>query len=135
MISFPDRVEQQNDLSFQAERGIRQEESASSLIWIAVYDILLEWIYPANQLLYTSETQVSYSNDNTKNTKINAYADNLCTITGGPNDVYMHTRQAKWLSAFCAFTGLKLHPKKIKQTIVGPVCKHHLKHLKVYNHQ
>jgi hypothetical protein len=49
--------------------------------------------------------------------------------------IYIHTLQAKWLSAFCAFTGLELHPKKIKPTIVGPVRKNHLKHLKVYNHQ
>jgi hypothetical protein len=135
MVSLSDQDEQQSDLSFQAERGIGQGESASSLMWIALYDILLEWIDPANRFLHTSETQLSYSNEDIEKTKMSAYADDLCTITGGPNGAYMQTLQAKWLSAFCAFTGLELHPKKIKPTIVGPVRKHHLKHLKVYNHQ
>jgi hypothetical protein len=47
----------------------------------------------------------------------------------------MQTIQAKWLSAFCAFTGLVLHSKKIKPTIVGPVHAQHMPFLKVYDHQ
>jgi hypothetical protein len=31
----------------------------------------------------------------------------------------MQQLQAKWLSAFCAFSGLTIHPGKIKATIVG----------------
>jgi hypothetical protein len=40
------------DLSFSAERGIGQGESASSLMWTALYDILLEWIDPANRQMH-----------------------------------------------------------------------------------
>jgi hypothetical protein len=54
VVSLSDQDEQQSDLSFQAERGIGQGESVSSLMWIALYDILLEWIDPANRFLHTS---------------------------------------------------------------------------------
>ena len=66
-----------------------------------------------------------------------AYADDLCTMmtTGGINKAYMQTIQANWLSAFCAFAGLVLHPKNIKPTIVGPVHQYHLRALTVYDHQ
>jgi hypothetical protein len=40
----------------------------------------------------------------------------------------MQQLQAKWLSEFCAFYGLTLHPGKIKATIVGKIDpKHELK--------
>jgi hypothetical protein len=39
-------------LAFQAERGISQGKSASSLMWTVLYDILLEWINPANRNLH-----------------------------------------------------------------------------------
>ena len=68
-------------------------------------------------------------------TTISAYADDLCTITKGPRAAYMQTLIAKWLSAFCAFLGLILHPKKIKPTIVGPIYAHHLPNIRVYDHQ
>jgi hypothetical protein len=34
------------ELSFKAERGIRQGVSASSLQWTLMYDMVLEWINP-----------------------------------------------------------------------------------------
>ena len=46
----------------KAERGIGQGESASSLMWIALYDMLLEWIDPANRFLHIGE-QETYSNE------------------------------------------------------------------------
>ena len=135
MVSLVDNDENKKDLSFQAERGIGQGESASSLMWIALYDMLLEWIDPANRFLHNSEKESKYSEEDIIKAKMAAYADDLCTITGGPRGAFMQTLQAKWLSAFCAFTGLVLHPKKIKPTIVGPARAHHLPFLKVYDHQ
>jgi hypothetical protein len=55
---YPGQDEQQSNLLFQAKQEIGQEESASSLILIASYDILLEWIDPANRFLHISETRV-----------------------------------------------------------------------------
>ena len=37
---------QNTDLAFTAQRGIGQGESASSLVWVAIYDILLDWLTP-----------------------------------------------------------------------------------------
>jgi hypothetical protein len=48
MVSLPDRDEQHKYLLFQAERRIGQGESASSPMWITLYNIILEWINPAN---------------------------------------------------------------------------------------
>jgi hypothetical protein len=39
-------------LGFTAERGIGQGESASSLLWVALYDILLDWLNPQNRWLH-----------------------------------------------------------------------------------
>jgi hypothetical protein len=37
----------------------------------------------------------------------------------------MQQLQAKWLSAFCAFSGLTIHQGKIKATIVGKIHRRH----------
>ena len=50
-----------------------------------------------------------------------AYADDLTTKTGGPRGLKMQQYLANWLSAFCAATGLVVHPAKIYPTVVGPV--------------
>ena len=109
------------ELSFQTERGIGQGESASSLMWTALYDILLEWIDPANRHLHVAERDIHYTDEDITHTKLNAYADDLATLTGGPRAEYMQQLIATWLSAFCAFTGLVMHPAKICSTILGPV--------------
>ena len=123
----------ESDLAFHPERGIGQGESASSLMWTALYDILLEWIDPANRQLHAAEN-LTYSDEDVRNTKMNAYADDLCTITSGQRAGMMQQLQATWLSAFCAFTGLVMHPKKIKPTIVGPIPTFFLPHIRVYDH-
>jgi hypothetical protein len=46
--------------------------------------MLLEWIDPANRFLHTGET-ATYSNEDARKARMAAYADDLCTITGGPN--------------------------------------------------
>ena len=42
MVSLPDRDDVQKDLSFQAEQGIGQGESASSLMWVALSTRLID---------------------------------------------------------------------------------------------
>ena len=111
------------DTSFTAHRGIGQGESASSLLWIAMYDILLEWIDHTNLTLHTAEdlpAQPGYTAAGAKKSNPQAYADDLNTMTAGPNARYMQQLQATWLSAFCAFTGMEMHPDKIHATTLGP---------------
>ena len=107
------------DLAFQAERGIGQGESASSLMWTALYDILLEWIDPLNTDLHQHET-LHYTRKDADNTSATAYADDLATKAEGPRREEMHQLTTTWLSAFCAFAGLGIHPAKVKPTIIGP---------------
>jgi hypothetical protein len=86
-----------------------------------MYDILLEWIYPRNTDLHVAEDIMgTFSADDIVQTVINAYADDLATITGGPRAEEMQQLQSDWLSAFCAFTGLTMHPTKIHATTIGP---------------
>ena len=112
------------DLGFTAHRGIGQGESASSLQWVALYDILLEWIDPRNTHLHEAEDLPPLQQVDLDTTIINAYADDLATITGGPRAADMQQQQATWLSAFCAFTGLTMHPRKIIATTIGPPMTH-----------
>ena len=121
-------------LGFTADRGIGQGESASSLLWVAMYDILLEWIDPRNVHLHADEvSDRPFSADDIRRAIINAYADDLATITGGPRAADMQQQQAVWLSAFCALTGLVMHPAKIHATLLGPLPPGPLPTLSVYN--
>ena len=43
------------ELSYEAERGIGQGESASSLQWTVLYDMVLEWIDPRNRRLHQNK--------------------------------------------------------------------------------
>jgi hypothetical protein len=56
-------------LPFQVERGIGQGKSASSLMWTVLYDILLEWIGPANRNLHTAELDLDYDQYDIERTK------------------------------------------------------------------
>ena len=109
------------NLAFQAQRGIGQGESASSLMWTALYDILLEWIDPNNLHLHQDEQLPYSSKDIIDNTGSTAYADDLATFAKGPNAHVMHQLTTTWLSAFCAFAGLVIHPAKVKSTLLGPI--------------
>ena len=122
-------------MHFQAQRGIGQGESASSLMWTALYDILLEWIDPSNRHHHTAETTTKYSDEDISETHPGAFADDLVTITGGPHPSKMQQIQAVWISAFCAFSALEMHPDKIKSTIVGPIPQHHAKYITIYDRQ
>ena len=91
------------ELGFQAERGIGQGESASSLMWTALYDILLEWIDPANRHLHVAETGLEYDEEDIRLTKNNAYADDLATLNdrGTSSRVYAATHCDMAIGILC----------------------------------
>jgi hypothetical protein len=105
---------------FVPERGIGQGESASSLMWTALYDMLLEWIDPANLMTLHSEEEMLPEDIAIPNYMTTIFADDLATAAMGTTASYWQQRQADWLSAFCAFTGLQLHPDKIVIVELGP---------------
>jgi hypothetical protein len=63
---------------------------------------------------------LDYDQDDIERTQVIAYADDLVAVTGGPRVAYMQQLQAKWLSAFCPFPGMVMHPAKVVSTIIGP---------------
>lgn len=95
-------------LSFQAERGIGQGESASSLMWVAVYDILLDWLDLNNRTLHPrlSTTPIQLS--------LNAYADDIASATMGQSALKDQQELGSCLSVFGCFSGLEL---KVEKTI------------------
>ena len=52
----------------------------------------------------------------------------------GTTAFYWQQRQANWLSAFCAFTGLQLHPDKIVIVELGPANPDRPDHIIVHDH-
>ena len=110
---------------FAPQRGIGQGESASSLMWVAVYDILLDLIDPSNRDLHPAgyhdicrpthlvQPPRNMKDSDSDNHMANAYADDLATITTGTSAYIIQQKQAEWISAFCAFTGLQLNMQKI----------------------
>jgi hypothetical protein len=107
-------------LAFMAEWGLGQGESASSLMWTAMYDILLKWIDLKNRHLHSTETGLDFSDQDAQAAQMNAFADDLGTITAGKNAAAMQKIRASWILSFCTFTGLIMNPAKIKSTVVGP---------------
>ena len=134
-------------LAFTPRRGIGQGESASSLLWDAVYDILLDWIDPNNKDLHPASfadickptyisTPASQSDRaNYEPPVSNAYADDLATITTGTRAHDIQQQQADWISAFCAFTGLQLNMKKIVPVYIGPSTNSTPQYLTVHDHR
>jgi hypothetical protein len=100
-------------------------------MWVAVYDILLDWIDPSNVDFhpsgYAELLRPTHVNTPTQYTLAqeceahlsNAYADDLATLTSGPRAFAVQQQQAEWISAFCAFTGLQLNMKKIVPVTLG----------------
>ena len=132
--------------SFVPQRGIGQGGSASSLMWVAVYDILLDWIDPHNKDLHPSgyaallrpthitAPSLSRPSGSPDYAFSNAYADDLATITTGPRAYSVQQDQAEWISAFCAFTGLQLNMQKIVPVILGDHPSTTPTFITVYNH-
>jgi hypothetical protein len=79
--------------SFHPERGIGQGDTPSTLLFIAVFDILIT-------LLDNSNTGIAH-----------AYADDL--IHMAPT-LDLQQRQADLVCGFCAFTGLEISLKKVE---------------------
>ena len=116
-------------------------------MWVAVYDILLDWIDPSNRELHPSgyhelltPTRLSqplplHTLPNTHRPISNAYADDLATITTGPMAHAVQEKQAEWISAFCAFTGLQLNMSKIVSVAVGYPQNKPPPHITVFNNQ
>jgi hypothetical protein len=118
------------ELSFESERGIGQGKIASSLQWITLYDMVLEWIDPKSRHLHVNKNLREYSEQTAINAALYAYAnvDDLATCSAGPQAKYMQQLQTKWLSTFSTFSGLTIRPGNIKITIeckIDP--KHELK--------
>jgi hypothetical protein len=72
------------ELSFEAERGIGQGQSASSLQWT-----LLEWIDPKNRKLHEDVNLRQYTDQTAKDAAPYAYADDLITYSAGQQVAYM----------------------------------------------
>jgi hypothetical protein len=111
----------QTDEAFSPTEYLALGKSASSLMWTTLYDILLEWIAPANRNLHIAEVNLDYDQDDIERTQMIACVDDLATVTGDPSAGYMQQLQAIWLSAFCALTGLVMHPAKVVLTIIGRI--------------
>ena len=138
--------EQPQHLGFNPQRGIGQGESASSLMWVAVYDILLDWIDPNNKQLHpfnfsdlSRPTHIATPESTTSRPSktqavSNAYADDLATISTGNRAHQIQQLQAEWISAFCAFTGLQLNMQKIVPVAIGKHAANMPNHITVYNH-
>jgi hypothetical protein len=109
------------ELSYEAECSIGQGESASSMQWTVLYDMVLEWIDLKNRHLHVNENLRVYSDETARDAAPFTYADDLATVSGGPFAEFLRQLQEKWFSAFCAFSGLMIHPGKIQTTIVGKV--------------
>ena len=82
-----------NTNCFHPERGVGQGDTPSSLIFIAVFDILLT------------------SLDESGTGQPHAYADDLAHIARTPED---QQRQADLVSAFCVITGLEVATAKVE---------------------
>ena len=121
--------------AFTAARGVGQGESASSLMWVALYDMLLEWIDPEKVAILHKEEPPAPTTMRTPRAMANAYADDLSTLTSGKTAFYWQQRQADWLSAFCAFSGLELHPDKIIVLELGERCPRRPDHITVHDHE
>ena len=94
-------------------------------MWVAVYDILLDWIDPTNKTMHPARfsdlcrpTHVSTPSppDPTGSKEYalsNAYADDLATITTGPRAYSAQEQQAEWISVrvLCLYGVTTQHAK------------------------
>jgi hypothetical protein len=84
-----------------------------------IVSVVCSGLYSKNKKLHEDENLREYSNKTTRDAALYAYTDDLATCSAGPQAKCMQQLQAKWLSAFCTFSGLTIHAGKIKATIVG----------------
>jgi hypothetical protein len=67
------------ELSVKAEQGIGQEESASSLQWTLLYEMLLKWIDPNNRKLNEDETLLHMHTQTTWPRALLVHRRNICS--------------------------------------------------------
>jgi hypothetical protein len=84
--------------SFHPERGIGQGDTPSTLLFIAVFDILLTLL------------------DDSGTGKVHAYADDLVHLAP---TLETQQKQADLVCGFCAFTGLEISLKKVEAISVN----------------
>jgi hypothetical protein len=87
--------------------------------------MVLEWIDPKNRTLHVNKNLREYSDQTAINAAPCAYADDLITCSADPQVEYIQQLQAKWLSTFYAFSGLTIHPGKIRATIEDKIDRKH----------
>jgi len=95
------------DLSFQQERGIPQGDVASPMIWVAVFDIVLD-------ALALAEEGTFYTKDRSGTPrKVGdiAYADDLVSVQGTATGLQ---NKADMMSAICRILGFELAIKKFR---------------------
>ena len=95
------------DLSFSPERGIAQGDVSSSLIWVAVFDIILDALHLAEPGTFLTKDR----NGNVKTTRDIAYADDLLSL-----QAHLRGLQAKadMMSAVCIILGFTLAIAKFR---------------------
>ena len=113
--------------SFSAQRGIGQGESASSLQWVAMYDILLDWLDLLNKTLHPNLRLLLKF-------LLNAYADDLATASTGPDALRTQQKLADCISAFCTFTGMQLNLAKTTTVWLFPPPQRSPLTLTLYDH-
>jgi hypothetical protein len=86
-------IKHSSSLGFRPQRGVGQGDTLSTLVWNAVFDILLYML---------TDTDL-------------AYADDLATLSA---DRATHLSKMDIVSAFCSFTGLMPAAQKIQSFLI-----------------
>ena len=98
-------------LGFQQRRGIPQGDVASPMIWVAVFDIVLDALELAERgTFYTKDRGGS-----TKLVKDVAYADDLFSLQGTAQGIQ---NKADMMSAACLILGFELAMKKFRAFVL-----------------
>jgi hypothetical protein len=105
----------------------------TQIMWIALYVMLLECVDQEQMQFYQAKAPTSTSMRKPR-TIAYAYVDDLVTITCNHTAFYWQQRHADWLFAFCAFSGLQLHPDKIVAIELGKKCPRRPEHIIVHDH-
>jgi hypothetical protein len=99
------------ELRFQQQRGIPQGDVASPMIWVAVFDIVLDALARAEQgTFYTKDR-----NGTTKLVTDVAYADDLVSLQGTAAGIQ---NKADMMSAVCLVLGFELATKKFRAFVL-----------------
>ena len=119
-----------SDQGFNAIRGVGQGDSSGPLCWIAVFDVLLCWTDAGDPVTHpetlpgmekaTAPEDPDRGYEPTPSATDNraAYADDLADCV---YSIDAQRRQALWVSAFCAATGLEIAVTKIITVVLnGP---------------